>query len=95
MVQVLRAIDVAVSKARVRWSKARSGEKSGVCTPGLQWGAAGQGAWQAAGCPMCGPVHGPMRHRAWLGHAAWHVLTSVGIAVCVDYAGAIVEPYCR
>ena len=36
----------------------------GVASTGISWGARGQGSWQAAGCPVCGPVckaslHGP------------------------------------
>lgn len=80
---VLRAADVAVAKQADKHAKKQD-------APPIVW----NGSTMLVGCPQCGPVHGPFRHRAWLGHTVWHLLTGAAIAILVGGSRFVREPFC-
>ena len=50
--------------------------------------------WRLKGWPSLGQRMTFLTSIAWLGHSAWHILTSAGIVVLVSRSTDIVEPFC-
>ena len=49
---------------------------------------------RSKGWPSSGQRRIFLARIAWLGHSAWHILTSAGIVVLVARSSEVAEPFC-